>query len=369
MAKKTVGFVQLVWRCPNCSQMNPGPQKTCTACGSPQPDDIQFENMPQQELSTDPTLAEKAKKGADIHCPYCQTRNTADAALCVQCGGDLKGGEQRQSGRVVGAFTTEPLGEKACPTCGTPNPPNNTRCRSCGASMGQTPDQIPAVQPASFQSPPPGVKAKKRSPLLVIGLIGLLCILGMACIWLITSLMSTSEVTGTVTALEWKLSINIEQLQPVTHSDWRESIPANANIGSCQQKVNRVQDFPEGNYQEVCGTPYTVDTGTGIGEVVQDCRYEIYMDFCQYSVQEWTVVSTNSETGQDTNPFWPSVSLSADQREGAQTEDYTVYFDTEKGTLDYSTDDLAVFQTFRLGSEWLLDVNNFGGISSDPRPK
>ncbi len=364
MAKKNVGFVQLVWRCPNCSQMNPGPQKTCTACGSPQPDDVQFENMPQQALSTDPSLADKAKKGADIHCPYCQTRNTADAALCIQCGGDLKGGEQRQSGRVIGAFKTEPLAEQACPTCGKLNPPGNTRCISCGASMGQPSTQTPAIQSASFQSSPPASIAKKRSPLMIVGLIGLLCILGVACIAIISFLTRTSEVTGTVSALEWKLSVNVEQIQPVTHSDWSENIPANANISSCQQKVNRVQDYPEGNYEEVCGTPYTVDTGTGIGEVVQDCSYEIYMDYCQYTVQEWTVVDTYTQTGQDANPYWPTVILSADQRQGDQAEDYTIYFDTENGRLDYSTHDLVEFQAFRPGSTWLLEVNTLGSISS-----
>jgi DNA-directed RNA polymerase subunit RPC12/RpoP len=348
--------------------MNPGPQKTCTACGSPQPDDVQFENMPQQELSTDPSLAEKAKKGADIHCPYCQTRNTADAALCIQCGGDLKGGEQRQAGRVVGAFKTDQVGAKACPTCGTLNPPNNTRCSSCGASMSQPSEQTPVIQSTSFQSPPPVSTAKKRSPLMWIGLISLLCILGVACFALISYLTRTSEVTGTVSALEWKLSINIEQLRPVAHSDWSEAIPASANIDSCQQKVNRVQDYPEGNYEEVCGTPYTVDTGTGIGEVVQDCSYEIYMDYCQYTIQEWTVVDTYTQTGQDANPYWPTVSFTVDQRQGDLTENYTIYFDTEKGRLDYSTHDLTVFQVFRPGSTWLLDVTTLGSIS-DYRPK
>jgi hypothetical protein len=234
--------------------------------------------------------------------------------------------------------------------------------------MGQSAVQTPAAQPATIQSPAPVKPAKKRSPLMVIGLIALLCLVGVACFAIISLFMRTSEVTGTVTSLEWKLSIDIEQLQPVTHSDWRDSIPANASMGSCEQKVNRVQDQPEGNYQEVCGTPYTVDTGTGIGEVVQDCRYEIYMEYCQYTVQEWKVVDTASQTGQDASPYWPSLSMSADQRQGASSEDYTVYFDTEKGRLDYSTQDLAVFQTFQPGSMWILDINTFGSIS-DYRPK
>lgn len=368
MPKKTIGFVPLVWRCPNCNQINPGPQKTCTACGSPQPDNIQFEEMPEQDLSTDPTLAEKARKGADIHCPYCQTRNPADAALCIQCGGDLQGGDKRQSGTVLGAFRPEKPGEKACPTCGKLNPSNNTRCSSCGSSMGLPPVQTSPVQSASIQSPLPETAAKKRSPLMWVGLLVLLCILGMACIALITFLNRTSEVSGTVSSLEWKLSINVEQFMPVTHSDWMENIPVDGNMGSCQQKVNRVQDYPEGNYQEVCGTPYTVDTGTGIGEVVQDCHYEIFMDYCEYTVQEWQAVETYSQTGQDANPTWPGLSLSANQRQGTQTEDYLIHFDTEKGLLDYSTHDLAEFQIFRPGSTWMLEVSTFGSISGY-RPK
>jgi predicted nucleic acid-binding Zn ribbon protein len=368
MPRKTVGFVQLGWSCPNCSQMNPGPQKTCTACGSPQPDNVQFENMPQQELITDEAVKEKARKGADINCPYCGTRNPADAALCSQCGGDLKGGKQRQSGAVVGAFNNAPVGQKPCPTCGTPNPANNTRCSSCGASMSQPAGQTPALASQAPGAPLPPAPPKKRSPLLMIGLAALLCLVGVVCIALIVFLTRTKEITGTVTGLAWERSINIEQIQPVSRSDWRESIPADASIGNCEQKVNHTQDQPEGNYQEVCGTPYTVDTGTGIGEVVQDCQYEIYMDYCEYTVQEWTVVNTSKQTGQDTNPFWPDPALAAGQRQGARTETFTAYFNTGKGTLNYSTPDLAIFQTFQPGSVWLLDVNTFGAIV-DLRPK
>ena len=363
MAKKTLGFVQLVWRCPNCSQLNPGPQKTCTSCGSPQPEDVQFENMPNQELNNDPSLAENAKKGADIHCPYCQARNPADAAQCVQCGGEIEEGKKRQSGRVVGAFKPGSSEEITCPTCGTSNPSSNTRCSSCGASLAQPPIQTSPAQSSSVKPPQPSKPVKKRSPLMVVGLISLVTLVAAACIAVILFLTRTSEVTGTVSAQQWKVSVNIEQLQPVDHSDWLENIPSNATVGSCEQKLNRVQDSPEGNYQEVCGTPYTVDTGTGIGEVVQDCNYEIYMDYCQYTVQEWTVVDTYSQTGQDSNPIWPDFFLAADQRLGKSFEDYTVYFDTEKGQLDYSTHDLFVFQTFLPGSVWILDVNTLGNIS------
>jgi hypothetical protein len=285
----------------------------------------------------------------------------------VQCGGDLKGGKQRESGTVLGAFSTAPVAEKPCPTCGTLNPANNPRCSSCGASMTQlpAPAAAQATQAASF---PPPAAAKKRSPLMLAGLVAALLCLGLVCITAIVFLTRTKETTGTVSGLEWTRSINIEQIQPVSHSDWRDSIPADASVGTCEQKVNRTQDQPEGNYKEVCGTPYTVDTGTGVGEVVQDCQYEIYMDYCQFTVQEWTVVNTVEQTGQDGNPYWPDPLLATGQRQGARTENYMVYFETATGALDYSTVDVSIFQTFQIGSVWILEVNTFKSITSF-RPK
>ncbi|OGN74514.1 MAG: hypothetical protein A2X25_06425 [Chloroflexi bacterium GWB2_49_20] len=338
--------------------MNPGPQKTCAACGSPQPDNVEFENMPQQDLVTDTSALENAKKGADIHCPYCDTRNPVDARQCKQCGGDLTGGQQRKSGSVLGAYTSGPAEQVPCPTCGKPNPANAGRCSSCGAAM--TAGTLQPTPPAPAVARP---TVGKRSPALIAGLVVLFCLLAVGCFALISFLTRTREITGTVSGAEWMLSIHVEQLAQVTKSDWRESIPAGAQVGTCEQRVNRTQDQPEGNYKEVCGTPYTVDTGTGYGEVVQDCQYEIYMDYCDYTAQEWQVVQKYDQTGQDFTPIWPQVVLAAGQREGTRTETYTVFFDTENGQLDYITEDAAVFQQFQPASLWFLEVNTLGNIT------
>lgn len=198
----------------------------------------------------------------------------------------------------------------------------------------------------------------------IIGLSAVVLVLCVICIFAFSILTRKSEVDGTVTGLYWDRQIKIEQIQPVSHQDWFENIPAGAQVGTCKQELYTVSDQPSGNYREVCGTPYTVDTGTGIGQVVQDCQYEIYADYCEYTVQEWTVVDVAEASGQDANPFWPVLNLSSGQRQGDSTESYTVSFDSTEGALDYKTSDAAEFQQFSIGSQWVLEVSTLGGISS-----
>src|SRR5258707_1924805 len=108
MSKKTLGYMELEWTCPNCGNKNPGMVKTCKACGSPQPENVQFGVAEQAELLKDAQKIAQSQKGADIHCPFCGTRNPADARSCSQCGGDLTGGAQRVSGTVIGAGANAP---------------------------------------------------------------------------------------------------------------------------------------------------------------------------------------------------------------------------------------------------------------------
>ncbi|NJN94563.1 MAG: zinc ribbon domain-containing protein [Anaerolineales bacterium] len=89
MTRKTLGYVKLIWNCPNCGSRNPGPQKTCSNCGTPQPDNVKFEQLPQSELVTDAAEIAQAKAGPDVHCYYCGSRNAASAKVCSQCGADL----------------------------------------------------------------------------------------------------------------------------------------------------------------------------------------------------------------------------------------------------------------------------------------
>ena len=100
MPRESLGYVKLEWTCPNCGGRNPGPEKTCLSCGSPQPEDVQFEEAPDKELIQDEKELERAKAGPDIHCGFCGTRNPAGTLECSQCGADLvHGAILRRGGR------------------------------------------------------------------------------------------------------------------------------------------------------------------------------------------------------------------------------------------------------------------------------
>ena len=359
MAEKELGYVQLEWTCPNCGTRNPGPQKTCTGCGSPQPDQVAFEQAQQDKLITDQKEIEAAQKGADIHCPYCGTRNPTDAATCSQCSGDLKTGLRRESGRVVGAFQTVSSAPKsiACSNCNTLNPDTQRNCSACGASL------IPAALQAPPVSLPGASKAlSKTMTYAIVGGIGVLVILCIViCVFLS---LKRSDVTGQVREVNWARSVAVEEFHNVTRQGWRGEIPASAAVGKCELKYHHTQDQAAPVATEVCGTPYKKDTGSGYAKVIQDCQYQVYQDFCSYTVQDWEKINDARLQGSDLNPAWPSPTLVGKQRLGIKSETYTIVFETSKGMYSYLTDDFNLFSRCRVGTQWTLGINAFNKVVS-----
>jgi hypothetical protein len=162
----------------------------------------------------------------------------------------------------------------------------------------------------------------------------------------------------------WERSVAIEGLVPVEYQDWRDQIPSDAEILRCEQEIRSVESEPQPNSEEVCGTPYSVDTGSGYAEVVQDCEYHVYDETCTYSVIEWTTVDTMIVSGNDFAPIWPDPEISAEQRLGESTETYAVYFDTNKGDYTYTLSNFENFQQFQIGTQWSLEINALGGVVS-----
>ncbi len=284
MAKKSLGFTELEWTCPFCGTRNPGTVEKCTNCQSPQPADVKFEQAAQDTLITDEDKIARAKAGPDVHCPFCNARNPADATQCAECLADLTDAEKRSKGIVLGDHRDEDAPDVACPSCGTMNPAAAMSCASCGASLAETRQTEP--EPA----PPPKKSGSNTITYIIIGVV-VLAIL--ACCGIFAVLANrTEDVTGQVTGVEWERTINVEGLVPVEHETWRDDVPADGVLGSCRQEVHHTEQNPVPGSTEVCGEPYTVDTGTGIGEVVQDCEYQVYADYCSYMIDEWQVVNT-----------------------------------------------------------------------------
>ena len=334
MTKETLGYVRLEWTCRRCGGKNPGPEKLCIHCGASIDEQEQFELPETQEFVTDAEELKKAAAGPDIHCPYCEARNPAGSTICSQCGGSLAEGVVRAHGHIVGAPPT-------------PRAPAESRA-----------------------APRPVAPAKAKRPWYLwaagIVVILLVCCLGTYAVKLA---MTTEDINGVVRDVSWERRIGIEELQPVSHEDWRDEIPSDARIGACRKKLHHTSQSepatsPRTEVEKVCGTPYTVDKGSGYGEVVQDCEYRVYADWCEYTRKEWQEVDASIASGHDLNPYWPQVKLASGQREGERSERYNVNFDTEGKSYTYHPRDANEFSSFDVGSKWVLSVNKLGGLTS-----
>lgn len=352
MTQKELGYVELEWTCKHCGTINPGMKRVCTNCGAPIAEDDKFELPDQQELITDKDKLDEAKTGPAIQCPYCNVFNPAGTKLCIQCGGDIQAGLARQAGEVLGAFDTAPVPDKPCPFCNQPVKANAQRCPNCGGSLVEA--ALPVARPAAIS---------KKTPIWMIAgavFLGLLC-LGSVITFIVMS-NRTNNITASVADRQWQLSIEILAMQPVQKSDWSENVPTEAKNVVCQDRYKETSSVPVPNATEVCGTPYTIDVGSGAGKVVQDCEYQVYASYCKFSVMDWTVINTAVAEGSDDNPQWPVLSLQAGQQEGNRSESYLVSFAASGQSYTYTPADMAEFSQFDLGSEWVLSINTFGQI-------
>ncbi len=352
MTEKELGYVELEWTCKHCGTINPGMKRVCTNCGAPISQDDKFELPDQQELITDKEKLDEAKKGPAIHCPYCNVLNPAGTKLCIQCGGDIQAGLARHAGEVLGAYETAPVPDKPCPFCNQPVKANAQRCPHCGGNLVET------TQPTAT----PTAVSKKNPIWLIIGgiALGLLCLASLIAFIVMNS--RTSDVTASVSGMQWQLSIDILEKLPVQKSAWSVDVPSQAQDVSCQDEYKETSNIPAPKATEVCGTPYTIDVGSGAGKVVQDCEYRVYASYCDFTVLDWTVVNTAIAKGNDNNPQWPLTSLQAGQQQGDRHEAYQVTFDADGQTYSYSPVDSSEFIQFDLGSQWILSINTFGDI-------
>ncbi len=355
MPQETLGYVQLEWTCPKCQSRNPGTATTCQGCGAPQPAEVKFEQVQGEIVTQDEKLKKLAEVGPDIHCPYCGARNPGDAAVCVQCGGDLSAGARRAAGQVVGAYAPTEVRTIACPRCQSPNPETNLRCANCGA---------PLTLPQTVSAAAPQAKAPAANWLLYAAIaIILLCLCGGGAL-LLSKLSRSTDVAASVAGRQWRSAVQIEALAPVKYQDWQDQIPSQAAVGECQTRVRQVVDRePIGQEaRKICGTPYTVDTGSGVGKVVQDCQYEVMAPYCQYTLMQWAVVQTLTQQGSDAAPVFAQASLANGQREGERSLSYQVVFRANDRSYEYSPASKEDYLRFTPGSEWLLTVNGFDQI-------
>ena len=375
MARKVVGYIELHWRCSNCGTQNPGSEKSCTSCGTPQPPDVEFYQLSSAELLKDEDKIKAAQVGPDVHCPYCGTRNSADASECARCGGDLIDAQQRVKGKILGAFQANDgrdQTELLCPSCNQANASSVKYCVHCGSPMqepispNRTPSPVSAIKanPSQIATAMPA-KKRKLSPILLIVLI----LIAVGCVGtLLLSLIfgggGNDPTIATVSSVYWKASIDIEELRYVKQEAWWDKVPDDASNVNCEQELYSTSDVPTSGALEVCGDPYSVDLGNGNAEIVQDCEYQTYEDYCTFEILDWVVVDTIVYEGYDNDPYWTNPSVNADQIIGNVTESYQVEFQGDGRFFDYQPKDLYEFQLLKVGTTWEIEQGLFGSIKS-----
>lgn len=349
MARKSKGFIELEWTCPNCETRNKGFDKSCVNCGAPQPENVQFEAPAEKKFVSDKKADELRGRSADIHCGFCGTRNPSTAKTCSQCGADLSEGEARQAGREIdmSAGKLEPV---TCSNCGTVNPGININCQKCGAALPRPAKPGPPVAASASFADAAARGTKKKPNWLLLGGIG--AALAICCIAiLMLFVFPSSSVDGTVADVYWQTSVPLQEVQAVDYNNERGNPPSDAYNVSCQDES-----------REVCEEK-TIDRGDGSAEVVEECHTESEQ-FCDYTLDEWTTVQTYTLDGHDTFPVYAQPDYSSDQRLGDESVDYTVFFDTQDGEKTYNPGSLNEFEQYLIGSTWTLKLNALGGVVS-----
>ena len=344
-SKRSLGFIENEWTCPNCGSRNKGSLKACENCGAPQPENVKFELPSEQKMVTEKEKVKTAQAGADIHCGFCGTRNPATAETCSQCGANLKEGKAREAGQIMQAPAPQPKVVK-CASCGAENPGSNTTCSNCGAALQKAQTAQAAAPTPATSAVKPAAK-KKISPVLIGAVLGFLalCCIGVYFIFGRTS----STVKGTVTSVHWQTNVPVEEVQAVDYSNKKGNPPSDAYNVSCHDESH-----------DVCATQI-VDKGNGYSEVTENCQTETET-YCSYTMDEWQIIQTYSLEGDNLQPIYESPSISNDQRIGEQTEELTVNFSTDKGNKTYSPDTISTYQQFTPGSTWTLKLNLLGGV-------
>jgi hypothetical protein len=347
--RRTLGYIQNEWTCPNCDTRNKGGSKTCENCGAPQPENVQFELPSEQKFVTDEAAINAAKEGADIHCPFCGTRNPASAKTCSQCGGDLIEGKARESGRLMQAppVSQQPKIIK-CDNCGIDNPSSNAVCSNCGSPLPKIAVAAMAPQTAARVSADK-LTAPKKTNWLLIG--GILAAVAICCVAIAALLFFPSQsVQATVVDVHWQTSVPLQEIRAVDYNNEPGSPPSDAYNVSCRDES-----------RDVC-EQRTIDRGNGYSEVVEECHTET-QQYCSYTVDEWTTIQTYTLDGNNLQPIYEDPSLSSGQRLGQESEDLTVTFSTADGGQEtYSPDTVSEFQQFAVGSTWTLKMNALGSV-------
>ena len=379
MAQKIVGYREMLWTCPNCGAKNPGSSRICKSCGAAMGEEVNFEQQTSAGMISDEKIIEKAKSGPDIYCAYCGNRNPAGAKVCSRCGADLSEGKEREHGSQHSAHIEEHEHAEPviCPSCGTANPAGALKCGACGtplAAASSEKEEIPASAPTNIAG---GGKKQGCGKgclfmiiiLVLIGIFGFMMMSGgvdkgswgNGFSFSPSTPIPNSVVHAAVSEQHWKTAVQVLGPVDTNGSAWQDQLPSDARNIRCQDKLRHTYDDEVAGSVEVCGTPYAIDMGNGYEQFVQDCVYQVYEPYCQYTVSKIGVIETRRANGSGLNPELPYVE--SQYSLGNQSASYEIILRGEDGReYTLSPYDLSDYRSFKIGDEYDLEVTSSGRI-------
>jgi len=310
------------WDCPVC-QTNGilGPEKHCTNCGSPRPQNVKFYLVDESEVVQDEKRLKEAKDGADWVCSYCNAHNKVSDTQCHSCGNDreIKDGDKS-------------LQEKITYTDGR-----------------NQPELIPSYNKSTNVLKKPKINKKLKFGCLgTIATVVLLFILS----------LFTSEIEVSVDSFAWERSIKIEKYIQVTENDW--NFPNGGKLVRSYQDIHHYNEVPDGTetktrtVQEQTGTKRvkvgTRDLGNGyIEDVYEDqpvytdkqetyteTKYKkvpVYQTKYEYTIFRWKDAGEFKTSNKDNNPYWSEQTHAGEEnfREKSRSEKYYVFVKDDSG--------------------------------------
>jgi zinc finger protein len=355
------------WDCPACGRKrNRGPAKFCGGCGAPRGADVKFYLPEDARVVTAADELARAAAGPDWTCAYCQGDNPADAAFCSGCGAS-KDGKPRQ---VV-----------------------DYRGEAPAAGPSETP---PATPPQTLTSAPPPPRSGKLKKGCGIGCLSLLALIALA--WF---LGRPREAELAVAGFRWERAIQVEQMRTMEEGAWEGEVPAGARPIAGTRKVHHVDKIQTGTERKTrtvteqvqVGTERvkvgTRDKGNGYFEDVYESRpvYEsrshqesydepvyrdqpVYRTWVRYEVDKWFPLREEKLVREDRAPAWPTIQLSARERDGARRDLYQVIFRGADGKPHvYKAPNEAEWRRFEPGRTYRVKVWPSGEIESVLGPR
>lgn len=359
---KNEKIIETRWHCPSCGADNLGRDMKCTACSAPKDESSQYVVDESAAEVRDQALLEDARAGAHWVCAYCEKQNRGRKDICGFCGVDQATGKR-------------PPKPEAPPPLPTPKKKPNLLL-GCGILLGA-----------------------------VVGVLALLIWIGLM-----------GRIDAKVVALKWEQQAHLHERTLMNKDGWQDEVPSDAFDSSCERKqrttrqvvdryrtVNRTRSVKyQSGTREEC-REVTKDLGNGFASQqtvcknvpVYDYRDEhyteqepvyrtepVYDQYCRYKRFEWPTIRTVSRTGEGHGGYsWPPTSELGEascvdcalkeahdglKRCCSQQGIYTVVFQRSKQSkdpeenkpLDYVAESLADYETFKIGDEHVIEIDN-----------